>query len=149
MKIRSALFITALMGFAGQAMANDCEFTVESNDAMQFVQKEITVSKSCETFKVTLKHIGTLPKNVMGHNWVLSKAADVSAIASEGMSSTVEKSYLKDGEDRVIAHTSLIGGGESTSVSFNVKDLKEGEEYAYFCSFPGHFAVMRGTLLLK
>jgi azurin len=48
----------------------------------------------------------------------------------------------------VLAATRLIGGGETASVTFFVASMKPGEEYAYFCSFPGHASMMRGTLAL-
>jgi azurin len=49
---------------------------------------------------------------------------------------------------RVIAHTKVIGGGETDSVTFSTAALKAGEAYSYFCSFPGHSALMKGTLTL-
>lgn len=149
MKVRSLLILGALFCFGGSAMAADCEATVESNDAMQFIQKEITVSKSCETFTVKLAHIGVLPKTVMGHNLVITKADDINPVATEGMTAGVENSYVKAGDTRVIAKSDVIGGGETTSVTFNVKDFQDGVTYGYFCSFPGHFAVMRGTFIVK
>ncbi|MFX5869880.1 plastocyanin/azurin family copper-binding protein [Acinetobacter baumannii] len=27
--------------------------------------------------------------------------------------------------------------------------MKEGEQYMFFCTFPGHSALMKGTLTLK
>src|SRR5690606_13106905 len=123
-------------------------FTLNSNDAMQFDQKNITVSSACEEFTLNLVHTGKLPKNVMGHNWVVSKTDDLKAIASEGMTAGVDNQYLKPGDERVIAFTNLIGGGESTSVTFPVSKLTAGENYSFFCSFPGHYAIMQGTLTL-
>ena len=84
----------------------------------------------------------------MGHNWVLSTAADVQGIATDGIASGAAGSYLKAGDARVLASTSLIGGGESTSVTFSVADIAAGE-YTFFCSFPGHWGVMKGTFKLS
>ena len=50
----------------------DCEPIIEGNDALQFNSKAMSVSASCETVTVTLKHTGQLPANIMGHNWVLT-----------------------------------------------------------------------------
>jgi azurin len=47
---------------------------------------------------------------------------------------------------RIIAHTKLIGGGETTTVSFPTAKLKKGGDYTFFCSFPGHWAQMKGKL---
>ncbi|MDX3775601.1 plastocyanin/azurin family copper-binding protein, partial [Chromatiaceae bacterium AAb-1] len=95
MTIRSSLLFTALLCFGSQALANECEFTLESNDAMQFNHKEITVSKACDSFTLTLKHVGKLPKNVMGHNWALSKASDLSGILADGAKAGLDNHYLK------------------------------------------------------
>lgn len=128
--------------------AAQCEVTVESNDAMQFNTKEIIVDKSCKEFKVTLKHVGKLPKASMGHNWVLTKDTDFQATAQQGMSAGVANDYVKAGDERVIAHTKLIGGGETDSVTFDVSKLAVGQNYTFFCSFPGHWSIMKGTLKL-
>ena len=45
----------------------------------------------------------------------------------------------------MIAHTKVIGGGQTTSVKFPTSALKKGEAYTFFCSFPGHSAIMKGA----
>ncbi|MEZ7188295.1 azurin [uncultured Pseudoalteromonas sp.] len=137
-----------LLILAASANANECELTIESNDMMQFSTKSLTAPKSCKEVTVTLKHTGKLPKNAMGHNWVLSKQADIPDIASDGMGAGLDKNYLKEGDSRVLAATKIIGGGEQTSVTFASNLLKEGENYAFFCSYPGHYAIMQGTFTL-
>ena len=144
-----ALALSAfLMTGAQLAQAEDCVFALGSNDAMQYDQKSITVKSSCETFTLNLTHTGKLAKNVMGHNWVLTKTADAKIVASDGLAAGLENEYLKPGDERVIAYTKIIGGGETASVTFPVNKLKAGEAYTFFCSFPGHVAIMQGTLTL-
>ena len=41
-----------------------------------------------------------------------------------------------------------MGGGETDSVTFAVTKLGAADSYTYFCSFPGHSAIMKGTLKL-
>lgn len=130
------------------ARAADCSAEIEGNDAMQFSKSAIAVPASCKQFTVKLKHSGKLPKTAMGHNWVLTKAADMQGAATDGMAAGAAKNFVKDGDARVIAHTKVVGGGESDSVSFPVSVLKAGESYAFFCSFPGHSSIMKGTLTL-
>jgi azurin len=43
----------------------------------------------------------------------------------------------------------MIGGGESTSITFDVSELEKGGDYTYFCSFPGHWGTMNGKLVVK
>lgn len=146
--IRKLVVASVLALASAPLLAAECSVDVEATDQMTFNTKEIKVSKSCKSFTVNLKHVGKLPKNVMGHNWVLTKTADAQPVATEGMAAGVDKDYLKAGDARIIAHTKLIGGGESTSVSFDVSKLAAGESYEFFCSFPGHVAMMKGNLAL-
>ncbi|KAI2691875.1 MULTISPECIES: azurin [unclassified Pseudomonas] len=134
---------------SSQLMAAECKVTVDSTDQMSFDTKDVSIDKSCKTFTVELKHSGSLPKNVMGHNWVLSKTADMQPIATDGLAAGIDKNYLKDGDTRIIAHTKIIGAGETDSVTFDVSKLAAGESYGFFCSFPGHISMMKGTVTLK
>lgn len=141
--------LLAVLGLASTPLlAAECSVDVESTDQMTFNTQAISVSKSCKTFTVNLKHTGSLPKTAMGHNWVLSKTADMPGISNDGIAAGPDASYIKAGDERVIAHTDLIGGGESTSVTFDVSKLAAGEDYSFFCSFPGHHAMMKGSVKL-
>src|SRR5690606_9879264 len=108
----------------------------------------LTVPASCKTYTVTLKHTGQLPKTVMGHNFVVGAAADIAGIATDGMKAGAAADYVKAGDSRVIAHSTVVGGGESTTVKIPVAKLKAGETYNYVCTFPGHSSIMKGTLKL-
>lgn len=146
-----ASFTTTLLALAAapaMATAPVCAVEIEANDAMQFNKSAIEVSKSCKQFTVTLKHVGKLPKAAMGHNWVLSKTADAQAVATDGMAAGVDKQYVKAGDSRVIAHTKVLGPGETAQVVVPVGKLQAADSYTFFCSFPGHAAIMKGTLKL-
>ncbi|WP_296251930.1 azurin [Pseudomonas sp. UBA4194] len=144
-----AVAVSLLVLASGQVFAEEkCSITVDSTDQMTFDKKEIEISKSCKTFTVNLTHSGSLPKQVMGHNWVLSKEADAQPVAMDGLSAGIDNSYLKADDARVIAHTKVIGAGETDSVSFDVSKLSADEKYLFFCSFPGHISMMKGTLTL-
>ncbi|RRV09496.1 azurin [Pseudomonas sp. v388] len=147
--IRKLVAVSLLTLASGQLLAAECSTTVDSTDQMSFDTKAIVIDKSCKAFTVNLTHSGNLPKNVMGHNWVMSKAADMNAVASEGMGAGIDKSYLKEGDARVIAHTKMIGAGEKDSVTFDVSKLDPAEKYAFFCTFPGHISMMKGDVTLK
>jgi azurin len=143
------LIVIALLGLASTPlMAAECAATIEASDAMQYDVHSITVPKACKTFKVTLRHTGKLPVTAMGHNWVLAHASDEAGVIADGMQAGAADSYEKPGDARIIAHTRLIGGGQSDTATIDVAGLKAGEQYAYFCTFPGHAALMKGTLSL-
>ena len=129
-------------------LAADCSAEIEGNDAMQFNKTSIEIGKDCKDFTLKLKHAGKLPKQAMGHNWVLAKTADVQPVATDGIAAGAAQNYVKPGDARVIAHTKLVGGGESDSVTFPVARLVPAGSYSFFCSFPGHSSLMKGTLKL-
>jgi azurin len=131
------------------AVVSGCATQVEGNDAMQFNVGSIAVPASCAALKITLRHAGKLPVTVMGHDLVVAKAADMQAITTDGIAAGAAAGYLKPGDTRVIAHTKLVGGGESDTVSVPVAKLKSGGPYAFFCSFPGHSVMMKGTISVE
>jgi len=147
--IKKLLGGATFLFFASSAFANDCAVTVESNDAMQFNTSNVVVPVSCDEFTVTLKHTGQLPKQSMGHNWVMTAKADGQAVATDGMSAGLDNNYIKPNDERVIGATEIIGGGEETSTTFSVKGLSKDEDYMFFCSFPGHIGIMQGTVTLE
>ena len=142
-----SIAVVSLLALAGNAFGADkvCKLEITGTDAMQYDKKELSVAGDCTQVELTLHHSGKLPAQAMGHNWVLSKTADVSGIASDGVAAGFAKDHVKDGDARVIAHTKIVGGGQSTSVTFPMSKLKAGESYTYFCSFPGHSSIMKGT----
>jgi len=151
MKKRHLIALTAAgLLLSGVAMAADqCATEIEGNDQMKYNKDSITVPASCKNFTVTLKHVGKIPKAAMGHNWVLTTAADKQTVVNQGLAAGPAKDYINASEPKIIAHTKLLGGGESDSVTFAVSKLKAGEQYAFFCTFPAHAALMHGTLTVK
>ncbi len=131
------------------AVVTDCATEIEGSDSMQFNVSSIVVPASCTDFKITLKHTGTLPVTAMGHDVVITPSADMKAVDVDGMAAGASKGYVKADDSRVIAHTSLVGGGETTSVSFPVSKIKTGGPYEFFCSFPGHSALMHGSISVQ
>lgn len=146
MRIALAVFSLFLVS---SAYAKECKLSLAGNDQMQYTVKELTVAADCTEVAVTLKHSGKFAKNVMGHNWVLSKTADVSALATAGMSAGPEKDYVPADDKRILAHTKLLGPGESDTVKFSKSILTAGGDYTFFCTFPGHFGVMKGKFVVK
>lgn len=141
--------LAATAAFSGPAQAQDCAATISANDAMQFVEKELRVSRSCTTFNLTLKHVGTLAVTIMGHNWALAATPDFQEVAIAGGAAGPANNYVPPGDARVLVASKVIGGGEETTISFDASKLEAGGDYTYFCSFPGHFALMSGKLIVE
>ncbi|MGW4277717.1 azurin [Streptomyces seoulensis] len=128
----------------------ECSVTVDSTDQMSYDTREITIDKSCKEFTIRLTHSGSLPKNVMGHNLVISRTADMQAIATEGMTLGIDQDYINKDNTAVIAYTAMIGAPEKeTSVTFDTSKLEAGGDYSFFCTFPGHISMMKGKVVVK
>jgi azurin len=138
-----------LLGGPAQAASKVCKVAISANDAIQYDKKQLTVASDCTDVELTLTHTGKLPAQSMGHNWVLVKAEDLSAVASDGLTAGIANGYVKKDDPRVIAHTKIVGGGESTSVTFPTSALKKGQSYKYLCTFPGHNALMNGDFVIQ
>lgn len=143
-----AIAAVSLAGGTHVAFAADkvCKLDIAGNDAMQYDKKELAVAGDCTQVEVTLTHTGKLPAAAMGHNWVLVKTADVTAVANAGMSAGLANNYLTPGDPHIIASTKIVGGGQSTTVTFPTSKLSKGGDYTFMCTFPGHYVIMKGTL---
>ena len=151
MLIRHSLVAVALLGAqallvsAPAAAAGDpCKLEISGNDQMQYDKKELAVPATCKEVTVTIHHAGQLPAAAMGHNWVLVATPDLTAVANSGMGAGLAADYVAANDKRVIAHTKVVGGGQTASVTFSTSSLKAGGDYSYLCTFPGHNALMRG-----
>jgi len=121
------------------------DIVITGNDLMKFNLNEIKV-KAGQKVKITLKHVGKLDKKVMGHNFVLlAQGTDMSAFALEA-ASAVDNDYIPANTTSVIAHTKIIGGGETDVIEF---DAPAAGTYDFICSFPGHFAMMQGKFIVE
>jgi azurin len=158
----SALLLAAVMAFGavsvsplqakslGTSEVRDAKqaktIVIKGSDAMQFDIKEIKV-KAGQKVKLTLTHSGKLAKAAMGHNFVLLKAGtDVAAFGGKAAAARETEYIPKSEEANIIAHTKLLGGGESDTIEFTAP--KKGT-YTYICSFPGHYALMKGTFIVE
>lgn len=131
-------------GQAATAASN--VLVIEGNDQMQFNIKELRATAG-QLITLTLKHAGKTPKEAMGHNLViLQEGTDEAAFAAKAMN-TKETDYIPASEKAsIIAHTKLLGGGEEDTIKFTI--TKKGT-YNFLCSFPGHFAMMKGILIVE
>jgi len=151
MTMRNLFATAALLGVAlafpaAHAADKVCKLQIAGTDQMTYDRKELDVAADCTQVEVTLTHTGKFPKEAMGHNWVLVKAADLSPVANSGMGAGPQSNYVMPGDKRVLASTKIVGGGESATVTFPASILRKGESYMYLCTFPGHNTQMRGVL---
>ena len=128
--------------------ADEVKLELTGNDQMKYNKKELTVTTG-QKVTLTLKHVGKLPKAAMGHNVVILKPGTEIPPFAMKSASQAANDYLPKEEkftEMIVAHTKMIGGGEETSVTFTAP---EPGTYPYICSFPGHFGMMQGKLIVK
>jgi len=126
----------------------DVKVEIECNDQMQFNKKELEV-KAGQNIELTLKNVGKLPKVAMGHNLVILKAGEqVPAFAMKAMQAKATD-YIpadKETKSKILAYTKLLGPGEKDTIIFTAP---AAGTYEYLCTFPGHFGVMKGKMIVK
>ena len=118
------------------------------DNAMKYDVTTITVAPG-ETVKVTLTNHMTLPKEVMGHNWVLlTTGTDIAAFAAAAAPEVASGYIPAKMKDKVLAVIGVLGPNETGEVTFTAP-AKPGD-YPFLCSFPGHFLTgMKGMVVVK
>lgn len=120
---------------------------LSAGDDMKYDLTELHAKAGTEVTLI-LHHTGTMKKEVMGHNFVLlKKGSDVNAFGKAAATSTTPDHIPDALKGEVIAHTDVIGGGETTQITF--KAPTETGEYPFLCSFPGHYLAMQGKFIVE
>ncbi|WP_373709882.1 azurin [Kaistella sp.] len=127
------------------AKQDTIKITLNGNDKMQYDLSEIDVYEG-QTVVLTLNHTGTMPMASMGHNFVLLKnGTDLEKFEAEAAKAQKD-GYIPADTSEIIAHTKLLGGGESDTITFQAP---EKGTYDFLCSFPGHYSMMKGKFNVK
>jgi azurin len=107
---------------------------------MTFDKTSLTVPSGAEVHLV-LKD--AKPGTLM-HNWVLVKPGTEAAVAAAGLPAGPAGNFLTPGPD-VLAFTPMAQPGGTSEVTFQAPPPGS---YPYICSFPGHYLMMKGTLVV-
>lgn len=122
----------------------EVSIVITSDDSMRFNKKQLNVYEG-QKVTLTFKHVGKMDKSVMGHNFVLLKqGVKLETFAQKAMEAK-DTEYIPEG-NFIIAHTKMLGGGESDTIVF---DAPEKGTYNFMCSFPGHYALMKGKFIVE
>lgn len=131
------------------ASAEDVDQTVTlhpKGNQMKYRETEFTVAPG-ETIKLVFDNTATSPS--MQHNVVVlnSTKEDVfQRVGEAGMKAGSSNDYVPE-DDAILAYTPIAPPGETVSVTFTVPE--ETGDYGYVCTFPGHWATMRGTMKVR
>ena len=146
MKILTYLFLSTIIFSHIHAVT---KVSISGNDQMQFSVKEFEV-KAGDQVELEFKNKGSLPKIAMGHNIVILKQG-ISAIAFCGKAMKAganATNALPDSvKGEVLAYSKLLGPGESEIIKFQAP--KSPGLHQFVCTFPGHYAMMRGVMVVK
>ena len=141
----SALLATGLLATAA-AFAAPRVIEITANDQMKFSVATID-AKVGEELQVVLSNVGSLPKEAMGHNWVLLKpGTDVTAFATAAATARDTDFVPPAMKDKVAAWIKVLGPKQKADTTFK---LEAAGDYAFICSFPGHFMLMKGVIKVK
>ncbi len=144
-KFAIALLSAALVQFA---TAQDAKIEITGNDQMQFNTKAFEVTEG-QKVVLSFKHIGQLPAVAMGHNLVILKSGTAVPAFAAKCAPAKDTGYIpqdEESKEAIVAHTKMLGGGESDKITFSAP---APGEYPFICSFPGHFAIMQGVMTVK
>lgn len=113
---------------------------IQADDHMRF---DVTAFEATpgQKITVTLKNVGTTPKLSMGHNFImLDRSVNEQNVTKflDAASTEASHDYVPPDSKEVLAHTKLLGPGETDTVTFNAPQIPG--QYLYLCSFPGHYS---------
>ena len=119
------------------------EITIKPDAANPLAYDTKTISAKAGQ-KIKLTFTNTHPTLPQPHNIVIGKLGtkDKMMAIAMGAMTLVDKGYIPDSPD-ILAHTKLLQPGSSETIEFTVP---AAGEYPFFCTFPGHVAIMNGTL---
>ncbi|MEC8651475.1 MAG: plastocyanin/azurin family copper-binding protein [Planctomycetota bacterium] len=148
-RMPSSLLALGLLVGCGPSEPVEMTVEVTGNDQMKFSVERIEVDAPAKV-TIAFRNVGKMPKVAMGHNFVLLKqGVNALEFASECVSggAVAENEFLPESlRDRALGWTKVLGPGEEDSF---VAELLEPGSYPFVCTFPGHFAQMKGVLVAR
>ena len=126
------------------------EFTdsvlLKANENMRF-DKELFRVRAGKKISLILKNTSAKSPTSMAHNVVILKnGVDIADFADVVHDAKAEQYVPSSLDSLIIAHTKLVGGGDSDQVDFIIP--KPGV-YDFMCSFPGHWGTMQGKIVAQ
>lgn len=131
------------------ASSEDVDQTVTlhpKGNQMKYRETEFTVAPG-ETIKLVFDNTATSPS--MQHNVVVLNSTEEDVfrrVGEAGMKAGSSNDYVPE-DDAILAYTPIAPPGETVSVTFTVPE--ETGDYGYVCTFPGHWATMRGIMKVR
>jgi azurin len=120
--------------------------SLAAGDDMRF-NDELFRVRSGKKIKLIFKNTGKKSPAAMTHNVVvLMKGTDIADFADAVHNAKNEQYVPASVSPLVVAHTRLVGGGDSDEVDFIISQTGV---YDFICSFPGHWGTMQGKIVAE
>ena len=121
------------------------EITIVTSGNLSFDTRRFTV-KAGEKLAVTLQNDDVVP-----HNWAVVKPGSLRSIGTAANKmiadpDAVFRQYVPESPD-VIAYSDIVSPKERYTIYF--KAPKKPGIYPYLCTFPGHWLVMNGEMIVE
>ena len=118
---------------------------IQAAQGLQFVQHELH-AKAGERLSVTFTNPDVVP-----HNWVLIKPGTLSSVGDLANKliadpSGLARHYVPDSKD-VLVFADMTNPGAHFTIHFDAPHLPG--RYPYLCTFPGHWLLMNGVLVVE
>ncbi|VTR97950.1 DUF6797 domain-containing protein [Tuwongella immobilis] len=128
-----------------QPIANARPIIIEAGKNLTYATPMVRV-KAGEALKLTFRNPDVVP-----HNWALIRPgtlAEVGALTNQMIAdpSAVLRHYVPR-TDKVLAYTDIVNPDDRGIIFFHAP--KEKGRYPFLCTFPGHWMVMNGEMLVE
>jgi azurin len=142
----ASLTATSLQAQSSKSLAAEpgAAITVSTlGDELAYDVVEIRARAGTEFTMTFVNKSAGMPHNVV----FVNGDADVNPVGIAALQAA-KNDYIPENElERIFAYTAMAGPGETVSVTVTVPE-KPGI-YPYVCTYPGHFTVMQGRLVVR
>ena len=114
-------------------------------DQLKFALEEFTVPAGASV-RLIMDNVATL--EAMQHNVVILKpGTDINTVGVAAMQAGPDNEYVPQGDENILFYTGLAKPGEKTMVEFTAPTTPG--EYPFICTFPGHYSLMKGIMVVE
>ena len=128
-----------------ESLPGERPLRIEADKNLTYSLKTLTV-RAGEPIRLTFANPDVVP-----HNWVLARVGSLARVGDLANKLIAEpgaalRQYVPRSED-VLAYTDVVDPGAEFAISFRAPS--EPGRYPYLCTFPGHWMVMNGELVVE
>lgn len=147
----AALIPTDGIGGTDEGGSATVEITIRAHPSELLFDRESFTVKAGQKVKLTLVNPDD-SVNLQPHNLLLIEPGTLEEVGMAANAEVADPAFLSERHavptsNYVLHHTKLLLPGESETLEFVAPDT--AGEYPYLCSYPGHWAVMHGIMIVE